>query len=88
MSGRTSILGSVEARLDLGKNFELTSFYDIGSIRNAPQGRGDDDFRSSAGLGLRYITPLGPAGLLYGWKLDRKKREGAGRPHFTIGYTF
>jgi len=40
------------------------------------------------GLGLRYITPIGPMGLLYGHKLNRKDGESAGRVHFSIMYTF
>jgi outer membrane protein insertion porin family len=40
------------------------------------------------GLGLRYITPIGPIGFLYGFKLDPKDGESAGRLHFAMGYTF
>ena len=49
---------------------------------------GSDRFRSSVGLGLRYITPIGPMGLLYGHKLDREEGESAGRFHLSIGYSF
>ncbi|QTA82666.1 Outer membrane protein assembly complex factor [Desulfonema limicola] len=85
--GRSELLGSLEARIDLGMNFELTAFYDIGNIQETLSDT-SDDFRSSAGLGLRYITPIGPVGFLYGWKLDREEDEGKGRFHFTLGYTF
>lgn len=85
--GRSEILGSLEARIDLGMNFELTTFYDIGNIKESAEGS-SGDFRSSAGLGLRYITPIGPVGFLYGWKLDKEEGESAGKLHFTLGYTF
>ncbi|NJL58609.1 MAG: BamA/TamA family outer membrane protein [Desulfobacteraceae bacterium] len=49
---------------------------------------GDTAFRSSAGFGLRYITPIGPIGFLYGFKLDHEPGEDAGRLHFSVGYTF
>ncbi|MEZ4525986.1 MAG: outer membrane protein assembly factor BamA [Desulfobacterales bacterium] len=86
--GRTEILGSLEARFDLGMNFELATFYDIGSIKHTEKPDHADDFRSSAGLGLRYITPIGPIGFMYGWKLDREEGEDSGKLHFSVGYTF
>jgi len=88
VGGRTAILGSAEIRYDLGMNFELAVFYDTGAVRNPLKESGDDDFRSSAGLGLRYITPIGPIGAMYGWKLDRRAGESPGAFHFAIGYTF
>jgi outer membrane protein insertion porin family len=47
-----------------------------------------DDFRRSAGVGLRYITPVGPMGLDYGFKLDRRTGESVGEVHFSIGNIF
>jgi outer membrane protein insertion porin family len=47
-----------------------------------------DNFRRSAGLGLRYQTPVGPISLDYGFKLDRRHNESIGRVHFSIGATF
>jgi outer membrane protein assembly factor BamA len=46
------------------------------------------DFRRSAGLGLRYNTPVGPVTLDYGFKLDRRGDESIGEVHFSIGPTF
>ena len=88
VGGRTAILGSMEARFDIGMNFELATFYDTGSVRDTLINAGNDEFRSSVGLALRYITPVGPIGCMYGWKLDRKPGEGSGAFHFAIGYTF
>jgi len=47
-----------------------------------------DNFRRSAGLGLRYITPVGPLGLDYGIKLDRRAGESFGEIHFSVGNIF
>ncbi|MBA2880154.1 outer membrane protein insertion porin family [Desulfosalsimonas propionicica] len=88
VGGRTAILGSAEARLALGLNLEAAVFFDTGVVQNPLSDAGDDDFRSSAGLGLRYITPIGPVGAMYGWKLDRREGESPGAFHFAIGYTF
>jgi outer membrane protein insertion porin family len=81
-------VGSLEARIDLGKNFEGSLFYDTGRLSRTKNSIGSDEFRSSIGVGLRYITAIGPVGILYGHKLDRKDGESSGRFHFSIGYTF
>jgi outer membrane protein insertion porin family len=88
VGGKTAVVGSLEARIDLGMNLELTTFFDIGSVQDAEVDQGSDRFRPSVGIGLRYITPIGPMGLLYGHKLDREEGESAGRFHLSIGYSF
>ena len=88
VGGKRAMVGSIEARIDLGMNFELTTFFDIGSVQNTPVEDGTNGFRSSVGMGLRYITPIGPMGLLYGHKLNREEGESAGRFHLSIGYSF
>jgi outer membrane protein insertion porin family len=88
VGGRESLLGSVEARYDLGLNFEFSAFYDIGAVRQTQGKGGSDAFRDSVGLGLRYMTPIGPIGFLYGWKLAPRPNESAGSFHFSMGYTF
>jgi outer membrane protein insertion porin family len=49
---------------------------------------GTDGFRSSVGIGLHYFTPIGPVGIYYGHKLNRREGESAGRFHFTLGFRF
>ncbi len=88
VGGKTTILGNIEARIDLGPNFEFSFFYDIGSVSNAIIEAGSDELRSSAGVGLHYLTQIGPMGIYYGHKLDRKANESAGSFHFTIGFRF
>ena len=88
VGGRTMVSGSLEARIDVGYSFELVTFLDTGMIGNPsnPDSRGG--FRFTTGLGLNYITPIGPIGISYGYKLDRGEDESPGRIHFSIGYTF
>lgn len=88
LGGQLAMVGSLEARIDLGYNFELAAFFDTGTIGETQEDFGSDSWRSSVGLGLRYITPIGPMGLLYGYKLDREEGESAGRLHVSIGYSF
>ncbi len=89
VGGRLALNGSLEARYDLGRGFEMGTFVDAGSLRETQTGAlGNDEFRWTAGLALRYITPIGPIGLIYGHKLNPQSDESPGRFHFTIGYTF
>jgi outer membrane protein insertion porin family len=46
------------------------------------------NFRRGAGPGLRYMTPVGPLSLDYGFKLDRRTGESVGEVHFSIGAMF
>ena len=88
LGGLTSLSASLEARIDLPAHLELTLFMDGGKIGETGEVGTADDFRYAVGTGLRYNTPIGPIGLLYGHKLDRKDGESAGRFHLSIGYTF
>ncbi len=88
LGGRTSLSASLEARIDLPANFELAFFLDTGKIDETDQVDALDDFRYAVGTGLRYNTPIGPIGLLYGHKLNPEDGESSGQIHFSIGYTF
>jgi outer membrane protein insertion porin family len=88
LGGQSAISGSLEARIDVGMNLELTTFYDIGQLSDTFDESDSGSLRSTAGLGLRYITPIGPIGFLYGFKLDKEEGESSGRLHFSMGYTF
>lgn len=88
VGGRLALLASLEARLDIGYNLELTAFVDTGSVRDTEVAAGDDSFRWATGLGLQYLTPVGPIGAFYGHKLDRRDGESAGQFHLSIGYAF
>lgn len=88
VGGRMAFSASLEARIDIGRNFEIVPFVDTGSLQKAMVEHGEDDFRWAYGLGLQYITPIGPMGIFYGQKIDRRPGESSGRWHLSIGYTF
>ncbi len=88
VGGRLAVFSNLEARYDLGRNFELSAFIDAGMVKEALVKAGDDSLQWSAGLGLHYITPIGPLGISYGRKIDPRPGEDSGQIHFMIGYTF
>lgn len=88
VGGLFSLNAAFEVRYALGFNFELTGFFDVGQVDDLTDDSGSTGFRSTVGAGLRYMTPIGPVGFLYGHKLDKEENEDAGRLHFSLGYTF
>jgi outer membrane protein insertion porin family len=79
---------NAELRLPLQYGFNLALFVDAGSVWLRGTQDAGFDLRESTGLGLRYVTPVGPIALDYGWKLDRREGESASEWHFTIGAVF
>ena len=88
VGGLSSLSGTIEARIDLGNQIELSFFTDSGNLDQYQASNIPNGFRTTAGIGLRYLTPIGPIGLVYGFKLDRQPDESPGRFHISIGYTF
>jgi outer membrane translocation and assembly module TamA len=45
------------------------------------------DLRANVGIGLRFITPIGPAAVDVGFNVtpDQRLNERLAAPHFTIG---
>ena len=86
--GKKMASGSIEARIDLWKNWEVPVFIDAGTLLDMRSDAVSEEVKWTVGTGIRYMTPIGPIGLLYGHKLDREPHEAAGRFHFSIGYTF
>ncbi|MCK4452738.1 BamA/TamA family outer membrane protein [candidate division WOR-3 bacterium] len=66
-----NIIGNynVEARIALPFNFGLVGFFDIGYVDNEIYLLNSDFFKMSAGFGIRYYTPIGPARLDIGFPL-------------------
>ena len=88
VGGRMSTSGTVESRIDLGHDLELDLFVDTGALGRYQTSNIPDGFRTSTGFGFRYITPIGPVGLVYGFKLHPEASEAPGRLYFSIGYSF
>jgi len=86
VGGKIRWIYNAELAVRLVGKFKVAAFYDMGSLTDHYSSMSMYNIRNSAGLGLRYITPVGPLRLDYGFKLDRRRGEGLGRLHFTFGY--
>lgn len=75
---------NIEYRLALPMNFGLVGFFDIGYVGNRIDFRDSEYLKMSAGVGLRYFTPIGPMRLDMGFPLTDTGQE----LYFGIYHTF
>jgi len=87
IGGNYELILNAELRVPLQYNFLVAFFVDAGSVWLKDPAYGFD-LRETAGLSLRYITPVGPISVDYGWKLDRLPGESSGAWSFSIGAVF
>ncbi len=97
VGGKQSLLFNFELQYPITKSFRAFTFYDRGNVfgdgTNITTTREDmnlADMRSSIGAGIRFISPFGPIGFAYGYKLDRDEQDQnkVGEFHFTAGSGF
>ncbi len=101
LGGDTAMTISLEARLPIWDALSGALFIDVGGLfltqcgSNCERDNGVlnngfnwNNFRKGTGPGLRYMTPVGPVSLDYGFKIDRRSGESIGEVHFSISGTF
>jgi outer membrane protein insertion porin family len=86
--GNVLLVGNAEWRVPVTGGFEVALFVDAGNTWANPTNINLGQIRTGAGIGLHYLTPVGPLRLEYGLKLDRKPGEDAGAFAFAVGYPF
>jgi len=86
--GNASFMASAELRTSVGWGFSIVPFVDCGNVWIDAKDFSLGDLKYTAGLGLRYATPVGPLRIDYGFKLNRPKGESNGELHFSIGQAF
>jgi outer membrane protein insertion porin family len=86
--GNALLLGGAEMRYNLSRSFQVASFLDTGNVYPEARDMALDELRWSAGLGVRYRTPIGPIRLDWGYVLDHEPGEARSRIHLSIGHAF
>jgi outer membrane protein insertion porin family len=86
--GNAFLMENLETRLSLGKGLGLVAFVDGGNVWQKANEIDLGSLKFTTGLGLRYITPVGPLRVDYGIKLRRERGESFGELHFSIGQAF
>ncbi len=89
IGGDQLVSQSLELRYFIIEDATLNLFLDSAklALRDYHAERGED-LRYSAGVGARYLSPIGPMGFDVGFPLDEKSGEPSVRLHFSIGTSF
>jgi outer membrane protein insertion porin family len=85
--GNVFSLLNAELRYSLPKGFGFGAFVDGGNVWETLD-EINQDLRYTAGVGIRYRTPVGPVRIDYGQKIGKKRGESAGEVHFSFGHAF
>ena len=96
IGGHTMLEGSSEVRLPLWGKFGAVGFVDYGNVWPGSWDINLGDLRYAVGPGLRYLTPIGPARLDFGYQLNPipnlringEPEVRNWRLHFSIGQAF
>ncbi len=86
--GFFSLVHNLELQFRIFGNFQVVAFLDSGVDVSSMDQINLNTLRHSAGPGVRYLTPVGPVRVEYGFKLDPRAGESLGRLHFSFGYFF
>ncbi len=87
IGGLNEMVGNVTYIYPLISAFKLYGdvFFDTGSAYDSLLPR---DIRYTTGTGLRWISPIGPIRIEWGWDLNKKPDEKSNRVDFTFGTFF
>ncbi|MCB2226291.1 MAG: outer membrane protein assembly factor BamA [Desulfarculaceae bacterium] len=88
IGGERMFVANFEIRFPLYKKAGLTGvvFYDTGNVWADTYDFGS--LRKSAGVGLRWMSPMGPLRLEYGYVLDPEPGDDTSNWEFTVGSQF
>ncbi|MBN1297458.1 BamA/TamA family outer membrane protein, partial [bacterium] len=86
--GDIMLLGNIEYRHPLFWGLEGVLFLDSGNVFNDSSDVSIQELKSTLGVGMRFMTPVGPVGLDYGYNIMRDDKDPADRWSFVIGHTF
>lgn len=79
----------VQFNIEIGRSFSrilrLVTFMDVGNVYAQEQKFDLGELRRSVGFGIRFITPVGPVRMDWGFKLDRRPGERLVELGFLLG---
>ena len=69
-------------------NLKGVLFFDTGTVWDKEHGFDTSDLRKSVGFGIRWLSPMGPLRVEFGWNIDRKPGEDSSNWNFQLGGSF
>ncbi len=90
IGGDKELLFNFEAIFPISKEIKLKGvlFFDAGNAWDVGQSYNLGDLRTSVGFGLRWVSPVGPLRLEWGYNLSPKPGEPRSSWDFTVGGFF
>jgi outer membrane protein insertion porin family len=90
IGGDRSLVTNIEYFFPLVDQFKLNgvAFFDIGNAWNVSDSPWLTDVKAGYGIGVRWISPMGPLRIEYGWKVNPSRGEDAGAFAFAMGQLF
>ena len=96
IGGHSMVEGSTEVRTAAWGRFGVVAFADYGNVWSRAWDFNLNDLRYAVGPGLRYLTPVGPARMDFGYQLNPieglrvngEPEQRHWRIHFSIGQAF
>ncbi|MGQ9744666.1 MAG: outer membrane protein assembly factor BamA [Dissulfurimicrobium sp.] len=71
---------------DMGLNWVM--FFDVGNVWDSNNAYDLSDLKKSIGFGLRWLSPIGPLRIEWGYNLDKQPGDRSSNLEFTMGGTF
>jgi len=86
LGGDLFFVGNIELQFRLYEVLSIQPFFDVGNVYLLSDST--DTLKSGAGLGFRYLSPIGPVGVDFGYPLNGTPDGRDVRVTFNIGTTF
>ncbi|MBM3300927.1 MAG: BamA/TamA family outer membrane protein, partial [Deltaproteobacteria bacterium] len=90
IGGDRALFGNVECLFPLVETMNLNGvvFFDAGNAWNAVKAPMVEEVKAGYGVGVRWMSPMGPIRLEYGWKISPRRGEEKGAWAFAMGQLF
>lgn len=90
IGGDRSLFANIECLFPLLEQMNLNgvAFIDAGNAWNVDDGPFPTEVKAGAGVGIRWVSPMGPIRIEYGWKIKPEKGEAPGAFAFAMGQLF
>ncbi|MBI4964229.1 MAG: outer membrane protein assembly factor BamA [Desulfomonile tiedjei] len=90
IGGDRSLYTNLECLFPLVDQLKLNGvvFFDVGNAWNASESPFLTTAKAGAGVGIRWVSPMGPLRIEYGWKVSPEKGETPGAVAFSMGQLF
>jgi outer membrane protein insertion porin family len=90
LGGTLMHAANLEFSYEIMDNLEIAVFGDAGMLSTADDTLWavPDNLRYAVGMGVRYMLPVGPLRVDYGYNPDKRPGEPSGALHITFGFAF